>query len=126
MGGDPVRDLKVEVAIDTADAAELDRLTGQLRRELLDLDVDDVQRAQEGTPPPGARGIDAAVLGGLIVSIGQAAGGLASVLAVIKNWVTRRPDRKVRLEIDGDVIELAAATAEQQERLADAWLARHG
>jgi hypothetical protein len=30
------------------------------------------------------------------------------------------------LEIDGDVIELAAATVEQQQRLADAWLARHG
>ncbi|MGH2883640.1 MAG: hypothetical protein ACRDPA_13240, partial [Solirubrobacteraceae bacterium] len=65
--------IKLELLVDLVvdrdeDAAELDEATRQLQRELLELDVDDVHRVQEGAPPPGTRAVDATVLGSLAVS----------------------------------------------------------
>ena len=118
--------VKVELAVDNADAEELDQLTANLRRELLQLDVDEESREREGAPPPGARAAELIALGSLIVAIGKAAGALSSVVRAVQGWVGRKPDRKVRLEIDGDAIELSAASPEQQQQLVDEWLARHG
>ncbi len=41
-------------------------------------------------------------------------------------WVSRGRDRTVKLQIDGDVLELSRATAEEQSRAVEAFLARHG
>ena|SRR2546429_2792057 len=119
-------DVRIELAVDSAEAEELDRLTANLRRELLQLDIDDVTRLREGPPPPGARAVELVALGSLIVAVGKAAGALAGVVRAVQGWLGRKPDRKVRLEIDGDVLELSGATADQQQRLVDEWLARHG
>jgi hypothetical protein len=37
-----------------------------------------------------------------------------------------KPDRRVPLEMDGDVLESSGATPEQQQQLVDEWLARRG
>ena len=61
--------LQVEVGLDgDADAAELNQATLLLRQELLDLDVDEVERPAAGIPPAGARGSEAVVLGTLLVT----------------------------------------------------------
>jgi Effector Associated Constant Component 1 len=117
--------VKVEVRFHAAEAEELDRLTSQLRTELLQLDIDDVRRDREGVPPPGARGVDVAALSQLIVSVGQVPGTLASLVRTVAGWLGHRSGRSVRLEIDGDTIELTGASDEQQQRLIDSWLARH-
>jgi hypothetical protein len=125
MGDSSVRDLSVEVAIGNADAVELDRVTASLRRELLYLDVDSVERLHEGPPPPGARAVDLVALGALVVKVGEAAGALRSVVRTVQGWLARKPDGRVRLKIDGDEIEVSGATAAQQQELIEAWLARH-
>lgn len=118
-------EVTVELAVDKAEAEELDRLTANLRRELLELDVDDVTRLREGPPPPGARAVELVALGSLVVAVGKVAGALSSVVRVVQGWVGHKPERKVRLVMDGDVLELSGATAEQQQQLVDEWLARH-
>jgi hypothetical protein len=119
-------EVKIELAVDDAEAEEFDRLTANLRRELLQLDVDDVTRLREGPPPPGTRAVELVALGSLIVALGQAVGALSGVVHAVQGWLRHKPDRKVRLEIDGDVLELSGATVDQQQRLVDEWLARHG
>ena len=52
-----------------ADAEEIAEATLQLRRELLDLDVDAVEVPRAGEPPPGTRAVDVAALGALVVSL---------------------------------------------------------
>jgi|SRR5215472_14350220 len=126
MTGGTGGELKVELLVDDADAAELDRLTSNLRRELLQLDVDDVTRLREGPPPPGARAVELVALASLVVAVGQIAGALSGVVHAVQSWIGRKPGRKVRLQMDGDVLELSGATPEQQQRLVDEWLARHG
>lgn len=110
-----------------ADAERLAALTGYLRAELLQLDVEDVRALPAGTPPPGARGSDLATVGALLVGLGQSAEGLRLVVSAIKDWL-RRGDgkgRAVRLELGGDALELAQASAADQERLIELFVRRH-
>ena len=119
--------VRVQLSEEGADAERLDALTGSLRHELLQLDVRDVTAVRAGEPPPGARGLDAAVAGALLVDVGSAAEGLGAVIAAIRAWLTRpaRAGRLVRLEIDGDALELSDATVADQDRLIGLFIDRH-
>lgn len=108
-----------------ADAEELGEATLQLRRELLELDVEAVEVPRAGEPPPGTRGVDIAALGALVVTVVQSQ-LLSSVVAAIGSWLAASPRRSIRLELDGDVLELAGVSSDEQRRLTDEWLSRHG
>jgi hypothetical protein len=115
--------LRVELgAGDGAGAEERDEAARALREELLELDVDDVRRPTEPAPP-GARGLDAATLGTLLVTLGQ--GTLGAVAAAVQRWVSRGGGRSVTLELDGDRIELTGVSAADQRRLIETFVARH-
>lgn len=119
--------LRLLLAEEGADAERLDTLTGFLRTELLQGDVEDVTALRTGAPPPGARAFDVVAVGGLLVSLGPAAAGLRSVVSAIRTWLSRGHGtvRTVRLELDGDVLEISAASVADQDRLIDTFLVRH-
>ncbi len=106
-----------------AEAGELDEATVQLRRELLELDIDDVERPAAGPPPPGTRGAEAVVLGTLLVTLGRE--GIRALGRVLTDWLSRNTRRTITLQLDEDVIELTNVSTENQQRLLDAFLARH-
>jgi hypothetical protein len=113
----------VDVGLEAdADAEELDEETVRLRSELLELDVEAVERQSGGPPPPGAKAVDVAVLGSLLVALGRDA--IPAVVRTIESWVSRRPDRSVKMELGGDSIELRSVSTEEQERLLGAFLER--
>ena len=122
-----VSELRVHLSEDGADAERLDALTGFLRQELLQLDVEDVTPLRAGEPPPGSRVFDVVAVGGLLVTISRSAEGLRSVVSAIRKWLARGEGtrRAVRLELDGDVLELSEATAADQERLIGLFVGRH-
>jgi len=95
-----------------------------LRRELLDLDVDAVELARAGEAPPGTRGVDVAALGTLVVTIANT-GLLNTVVGAARSWMGSHPRGTIKLELDGDVLEMTGVSSEEQRRLADAWLRRH-
>ncbi|WP_438295490.1 hypothetical protein [Streptomyces sp. HUAS TT7] len=68
-----------------------------------------------------------AVIGGLLVSLGHTTDGLATVIAAVRSWLNRAGGtrRAVRLELDGDVLEIADATTTEQDRLVDVFIGRH-
>jgi hypothetical protein len=103
------------------DAAELAKLAGWLRGELLDLDVQGVDRLSEEAAPSGAKGV-ADIAGWLLVQLGPEA--LRTVLAKVADWVTRN-DRTVEVSYGGDMLKLSRATCAQQEKIIDGWLAHH-
>jgi hypothetical protein len=115
------------LAEDGADAERLDALTSYLRRELLQLDVEDVTALRAGEPPPGARVFDVIAVGGLLVSLGRSAEGLRAVVSAVRKWLARGEGvrRTVRLEIDGDVLELSEVTVADQDRLIGLFIGRH-
>lgn len=128
MEGGGIRGGGIAIRLDVgmpqdADVAELDDATLNLRRELLQLDVDRVDRATGGPPPPGARSAEVAVVGTLLVSAGQEL--VSAVIHTALDFVRRGFNRRVTIEIGGERLELTGASSDQQQRLVDAFLERH-
>ena len=107
------------------DAEQLDELTTQLRRALLDLEVESVDRVHHDQVPPGARGVDLIALGTLLVTLAGSEGLLTELVAQVRSWLARTGQRSARLEIDGDVIEVTGVSSSDQARLITTWIERH-
>jgi hypothetical protein len=120
-------EVRLQLSEEGADAERLDALTGYLRAELLQLDIDDVTVVQAGEVPPGARAIDVVALGGLVVSLGRTAAGLKEVVAAVRRWLSRGDgvQRTVKIQIGGDVLELSEVSAAEQNRIVDLFIQRH-
>jgi hypothetical protein len=117
--------LGIQVAVGPdADAEEVAEATLQLRRELLDLDVEAVEPPRAGEPPPGTRAVELAAVGALVVTLSQSQ-LLTVVAAAVRPWLSGQRDRSIRLELDGDVLELSGVPSREQRRLTDEWLRRH-
>jgi hypothetical protein len=124
MEGPPAK-LGISVTIGPgADADDVAEATLQLRRELLDLDVEAVELPRAGEAPPGSRAVDVAALGTLAVTLAQSP-LLASVVAAVRSWLAVSRQRSIKLELGGDVLELAGVSSDEQRRLTDEWLRRH-
>ena len=118
----------LELSIDAgpgADDDELERLGRSLRAELLELDVDSVEPAVAGPAPEDSRAIEAIALGALVVKLARNSGALVSLVRTVRTWLGDSPERRVRLELDGDVLELTGSSDDERQRLIDAWIARH-
>ncbi len=123
MGGE----LRLRISEDDADAGRLAELSRYLCAELLQLDVEDVTALPGNEPTPGSRAFGAAEISGLLVLLGQSADGLRSVVGAVTAWAGRGGGtrRTVRLELDGDALELSQASAADQERLISLFVSRH-
>jgi hypothetical protein len=108
-----------------ADAAELDELAVHLRGQLLELDIEGADRATAGQAPPGARAGDILLAGALTVMLVQSSGLLTALVETVQSWVSRSDGRSVKLEIDGDVLEVTGITRTDQRELIETWIDRH-
>ncbi|MGH2602690.1 MAG: hypothetical protein ACRDJ9_25310 [Dehalococcoidia bacterium] len=120
-------EVRLHMSEQGADAERLDALAGLLRQELLHLDVEDVKPLPVGEPPPGARAFDVVAVGGLLIALGRSAEGLRAVVSTIRTWLARGDGvrRTVRLEMDGDALELSEASRADQDRLIELFILRH-
>jgi hypothetical protein len=119
---------QVHVGIGEAgsDDERLEEMALQLRAELLALEVESVQPAVAGEAPTDSRSALAAVAGALTVSLQPTMATIGGVVTVVREWLRRSGgQRTVRIEIDGDTLELGGASAEVQQKLVDDWIARH-
>ena len=105
-----------------SDAQERAALAAGLRRELLDVDVEDVVHPGIQGAPSGTKG-SALEWTELIVTL---AGTLPTVLMAVRSWQRRRQGTSVTLEVDGDRITLTDPEPDDQRALIDTWLKRHG
>jgi hypothetical protein len=113
----------IEVLDPTADADSLDRSAHALRQEILEIpDVESVTTRSEGPAPEGARGLDVAAIGELIVVAQSGVALASSLIGLMQGWLKRRePTQSLKLTIDGKSIELTA-TAGQQQALVEEFL----
>jgi hypothetical protein len=117
----------VVLAIDEqgSDEQRLEELALQLREELLQLDaVRSVEPLTGGDAPEGTRSALALVAGSLVT--GLASGKVQAVVGLVLDWLRRAGGgRTVRVEMDGDVLELHGASSEVQTKLVEDWLLKH-
>ena len=118
-------DLQIELGLGDADPAEVDEATARLRNELLQLDVDRVQRASGGEAPPGTRAVELVALGGLVVTLARNSDKIAAVIHTLEGWLARDRGRTIKLELDGDNIEVSGVSSAERERLISAFIERH-
>lgn len=106
-----------------SDAEEQAGLAGHLHAELLDVDDASVGPFPAAGAPEGAKGLGN-VTGCLVAQFGTL-DGLRALVAAVRGFASRT-GRTVEVSIDGDLLKVTGATSQQQEKIIDAWLARHG
>jgi hypothetical protein len=104
-----------------ADAEETERLTVQLRNELLQLEVDRVDRVSEGDAPDGTRAIELIAVASLLVKFGP--GVIGAVAGTLQAWLARGDGRKITVQIADKQITLEQPSDEERRKLVDAFLA---
>lgn len=128
MAGAVDRQLELRIALEPgpgADAEEAERLSRQLRAELRELDVAEVEPVAAGPAPAGAKG-DAASIGEWLLTLSAGGGVFSTVVALLRDWLGRRGgSHRIALTIGGDSIELSAASDAERAELVEAFVRRH-
>jgi hypothetical protein len=96
------------MSADAEVAVRLDRDADQMRRRLLELEVDEVRL----------------VPGGLAVVLASAPSGLRGVAGTIGVWVEHDGHDVVTLELDDEELVVTGRLTDDQRRAVDRWIAR--
>jgi Effector Associated Constant Component 1 len=98
------------------------RMTSTLRADVLAFGALSAEHPQAAEPAPsGAKG-SALEWAQLVVTL---AGNLPALATFVRGWARDHRGARVRLEVDGDVIELDGATDPESHQLLERFLARH-
>jgi hypothetical protein len=108
-----------------ADAEDLAVLAVRLREQLLELDIESAEPTTVGQAPPGTRAGEVLLAGALTVMLAQSSGLLTAVVETVKSWASLGRERSVKLELDGDVLEVTGITRTDQRELIQTWIDRH-
>jgi hypothetical protein len=111
--------IRLDVSADVDDDV-LARMTGDLRDELLDLDVDSVDRPSDGSAPEGTKAGEMLAAGALLLTVAPTI--VEGVVAVLVSWLSRQPS-DVTIEIDGQKFT-GPVTRKQRDALVAAYLSR--
>lgn len=115
--------LSLQISAGEADRETLDRLTRDLRNELLDLDVESVELAAGGSAPQGSKGAEALSIGALAISVFPAL--IPKLVDFLQSWSLRGENRKVNIKVQAQdrSIEVeyspASMTPDELKRLVD-------
>ena len=88
--------LTLQIHVGESDPERLDRLTRQLRSELLDLEVENVDFVKENQLPEGAKAADAVTLGALAVAVMP--NFLPKLVEFLQSWTLRGEGYKVKVK----------------------------
>jgi hypothetical protein len=109
-----------------ADEADIEDLSRALRDEILDQDVEQVKPAPSSAEPSGAKLGDPVTWQTLLVSLSASGGVLASVVAAVSQWLSRRREPvAITVKIGEDTVSLSNATEQERSQLVAAFIQRH-
>jgi hypothetical protein len=108
-----------------ANAEELVTLAVDLRELLLELDVESADPLTRGQAPPGTRASEMFVAGALTVMLARSKELLTKLIESVRWWASLASGRTVRIELDGEVLEVNGVTQEDQSRLIQLYIDRH-
>jgi hypothetical protein len=112
----------VHVTVSAGDDERTDQAARRLLTDLRDFpEITTVTRATGGPPPEDAKSGELVALGGLVVTILSQPDAFAAVLKFVSDRIGRRGGR-VEIEVDGQVLRIENATAEQCDVLVDAFV----
>ncbi|MFD6353068.1 effector-associated constant component EACC1 [Nocardia tengchongensis] len=124
------RGVTVEVSLDAGgiDDERLDRQTRMLRAELAEMEgveTATLGRDSSGTAA-GTKVADPITLGAIVLALSASGGVFTTLIETVRDWLGRQPgSHRVTVTIDGESIDVEAASDEQQRALVDAYIRRH-
>src|SRR5580704_7324518 len=113
--------LHIDTGADT-DTEEQARLTDRLRADLLELDVDAVDRVHSGASPAGAKG-DPITLAALAVTLAPVA--LNGLMKALQAWLTRHDRATVTAEIEGRKIVVTGSPSKEKQHMIETFVGGH-
>ncbi len=118
--------LTLRIATDSdADVEELAVLAVDLRGLLLELDIESAERLTRGQAPPGTRSGEMFVAGALTVMLARSKELVTTFFESVQWWVSLGAGRRVKIEIDGDSLEVNGLTKDDQHKLIQLFIDRH-
>lgn len=115
----------VRISIDAGpagDEEELALLGQRLRRDIQQLEVDEVEFVREGAAPAGAKG-DPVALASLAVTLAPVV--LKSLFDLLQGWMARHNNASVTIEMGTDKLTMTGAPSKEQIALIQAVLQKH-
>ncbi|VVB64550.1 Uncharacterised protein [uncultured archaeon] len=116
MGENPI---KLKLMIDAgpeADQERLEQLTHELRRDLMDLDVDLVEIPKlKGKAPEGTKVVGIAEIGTLLVTLAPSV--LSPVISCINTWVSSRKSGEIVIELNGQKLQLKNIPISERQKM---------
>lgn len=109
-----------------ADAHDLERWTRQLREVLDGLDVEKVEAAAAGPAPEGSKGVAAALLGTLVVTLLKS-GVVTKLIDALKDWLLRHKDNpSITVERNGKKLVVTGLNDQETLQVFHEWLKADG
>ena len=112
--------LQLDLALEGADAEELDEATRDLQRELSELDVE-VASGRRGRAARRARARSRSPRSARWCS-SSARSAVAPVARVLQGWLARRSGRTIKLTSGADSIEISGGSAAYQQQMIETFL----
>jgi hypothetical protein len=108
------------------DSEELETITRQLRKSILELPVESVESPPTTVALGGAKG-DAGVAGTLLITLAASGGVITALINAVQSYLSQKRERTptVTVEVDGDRLTVTGLSSKEGKRLVDAWIARH-
>jgi hypothetical protein len=107
-----------------ADEDERERLAGQLRTALTELDIESLSSINERPVPAGSKGAEG--WADWLITLSASGGVFTTILVTIQDWLRRnRGEHKVKVVVDGDTLELSGASTAEQSEIVRAFVRRH-
>ena len=111
-----MRELMIQIANDEAEASELDAATRRLRAELSVVDGCEVSQPT-ASAPAGTKAADVSLLGQLLLTVMGSGGMAVTLISVLRDWLTRHKDFKIRVKRGETEIELSGGNPEELKGL---------
>lgn len=109
------------------DSDQVGRLARQFRTELRNLEIESISPITLENVPPGAKGVDPASLGALLITLSATGGVFPILIETARDWLARHTTaRRISVTIDGDTLVLEKASKQEQSVLIDAYMHHHG
>ncbi|MGW4354646.1 effector-associated constant component EACC1 [Nocardia sp. NPDC004582] len=121
--------LRVSMSAAGIDDEHMDRQTRMLRAELAAMDgVESAVLARDNAgAAPGSKVVDPVTIGAIVLALSASGGVFTTLIETVRDWLNRDPGtRQVTVTLDGESIELDAASDADQHALVEAFLRRHG
>lgn len=122
------KNIQLTVTLDAepdTDTEDLERLTQQLREELLELDIQ-ADFVTGGPAPANTKAGEVIEWGTLLLTLAASGGVITTLINAIQTWLTNRNQpAAVTVEMGGDKLQITGNPSPEQQRIIEAFLHRH-